>query len=365
MQAYLEKIIIENFRNIQTEQITFDPGINCIFGNNGNGKTNILEAIYLLVNRKSFRKNSSYPQFLNYDVDESYFSLQSLFILNSNKQTFSVKHLSPKSVQYSHNGKIENKKPDIKSIFINPFDAYEFFNTPKKRRDWFDEHLSKIDSQYKKTLKRYNLTLKQKNVLIFKKPNSYEKQIKALNHELATNIVLITQMRVKFLEELKKYYSDTFKKIFDETCNLSFVLESSVAKNSIESTLEFLNNNIQKELLIGKSQYGIHKDNYLVFFNGLNAIDYCSIGQQKMSYFSLIFAYIELFRYKSSTFPMILMDDISGELDDDRWDKLITHLYDLNLQVIITTANIKFKEKLLNLSKVKILNVVNGNVENL
>jgi DNA replication and repair protein RecF len=182
---------------------------------------------------------------------------------------------------------------------------------------------------------------------------------------LAANIVVITNSRVKFLDDLKKYYSDTFKKIFDESCQLNFVLESSVAKNSIENTLKFLNNNIEKELIIGKTQYGIHKDNYLVFFNGLNAIDYCSIGQQKMSYFSLIFAYIELFRYKCSTFPMILMDDISGELDDNRWNKLITHLYDLSMQVIITTANIKFKEKLLNLNKVKILNVVNGTIKNL
>lgn len=365
MQIYLEKLIIENFRNIQSAHINFDLSINCIFGNNGNGKTNILEAIHLLINRKSFRKNSSYPQFINYDVDENYFSLQSLFNFDQQKETYSVKHFSTKEIQYSHNGKIQNSKPQIKTIFINPFDAYEFFNTPKKRRDWFDEHLSKIDSHYKKILKRYNQIIKQKNVLLFKKPNSFKKQILALNQELAINIITITKMRLDFLEELKEYYSDTFKKIFDIECELRFVLESSIDQKNSGTTLEFLNDALEKEIIMGKAQYGIHKDNYLVFFNGLNAIDYCSVGQQKMSYFSLIFAYIQLFRYKCNTFPMILMDDISGELDDTRWDKLISYLDSLNLQVIITTANIKFKEKLLDLTKVNLLNVVNGDIENL
>ncbi len=363
MQGYLEKLIIENFRNIEKEEISFDLAINCIFGNNGNGKTNIIEAIYLLINRKSFRKNSSYPQFLNYDVDGSIFSIQSLFTMDNYKETFSVRHFSPKEIQYTHNGKIDKSKIKITSIFINPFDAYEFFNTPKKRRDWFDEHLSKIDKNYKQSLKRYNQSVKQKNILLYQKPINFRKQVEALNIELATNIIEITKSRVSFLEDLKKYYSNTFKRIFDIDCELNFILESSAPQKNREQTLEFLNNAIEKESIIGKTQYGVHKDNYLIFFNGLNAIDYCSIGQQKMSYFSLIFAYIEHFRYKCNTFPMILMDDISGELDDTRWDKLISYLDDLKLQVIITTANIKFKEKLLNLKAVNLLNIVNGRVK--
>lgn len=365
MHTHIEKLVIQNFRNFENQYVNFDSYINCIFGNNGNGKTNILEAIYLLINRRSFRKNSNFAQFLNYDLDETNFNLQILFQQDSERQTLAVKHDGPSIVTYSRNGKIDKSKSDLVTIFINPFDAYEFFNTPKKRREWIDDHLSYIDPIYKRELRTYTQALRQKNILLQKKSYDYEGQIRVLNLQLAQSIILISNKREVFLDELKQYYFNTFKQIFDIECELGVELESSVPKMSLEKTENYLNQALEKESIIGKSQYGIHKDNYLIFFNGLNAIDYCSVGQQKMTYFSLIFAYIKHFRYKCNTFPIVLMDDISGELDENRWNKLISYLESLNLQVIITTANKKFKEKLVKLNSVKLLNVTEGNIEDI
>ena len=98
--------------------------------------------------------------------------------------------------------------------------------------------------------------------------------------------------------------------------------------------------------MIGHTSYGIHKDDYLFEFDGVNAYDYCSLGQQKMSYLSLLFAYIELFRYKFTAYPIVLIDDVSGELDASRWARLIQYLKDAEFQVLITTANEKFREEL-------------------
>ncbi len=366
MHTFIEKIAINNFRNIINENISFKKNINCIFGNNGNGKTNILEAIYFLLNKRSFRKNSSFPQFLNYDVDESNFSIQLLFTLEHEQHSFSCRYNSIKESIYSFDGKLSKFKSHLTTILINPFDAYEFFNTPKKRRDWFDEHLSKLDKNYSSILKRYQKGLRHKNILLQQQQTAENrKQVIAINVELAKNIKILTKKRIEFLNDLKKYYYDTFKSIFDIDCELEIKLEPSIPLNYLENIEDFLNNAIEKEFIVGKSLYGSHKDNYHLFFNGLNAIDYCSIGQQKMSYFSLIFAYIKLFRYKCNTFPIILMDDISGELDENRWDKLISYLDSLNLQVIITTANKKFKEKLQNLEQVNLLNIANGTVTTL
>jgi DNA replication and repair protein RecF len=95
-----------------------------------------------------------------------------------------------------------------------------------------------------------------------------------------------------------------------------------------------------------KTHYGIHRDDYVFHFDGFNSFEYCSLGQQKMSFLSLIFAYIELFRYKYTSYPIVLIDDVSGELDSRRWKNLITYLKDKKFQVMITTANENFRKEL-------------------
>ena len=94
------------------------------------------------------------------------------------------------------------------------------------------------------------------------------------------------------------------------------------------------------------TQVGIHRDDFIFSFDGLNAFEFCSLGQQKMAFLSLIFAYIELFRYKFSSYPIVLMDDVSGELDSQRWKNLIEYLETKSFQVLITTANENFGKEL-------------------
>src|SRR5690606_34270057 len=96
--------------------------------------------------------------------------------------------------------------------------------------------------------------------------------------------------------------------------------------------------------------------------DGLNSYDYCSLGQQKMSYLSLLFAYIELFRYKYTSYPIVLIDDVSGELDRFRWQKLVEYLEKSEFQVLITTANEKFKEELERIVGASKLYVESGSV---
>ena len=94
------------------------------------------------------------------------------------------------------------------------------------------------------------------------------------------------------------------------------------------------------------TQVGIHRDDFIFSFDGLNAFEFCSLGQQKMAFLSLIFAYIELFRYKFSSYPIVLIDDVSGELDSQRWKNLIQYLETKSFQVLITTANENFGKEL-------------------
>ena len=104
-------------------------------------------------------------------------------------------------------------------------------------------------------------------------------------------------------------------------------------------------------------------DDYLFEFDGYNAYEYCSLGQQKMTFLSLLFAYIELFRYKFRTYPIVLLDDVSGELDERRWRNLISYLQAKKFQVFITTANESFKHELEKIEDSNKIIISDGNME--
>ncbi len=358
----LKKLQATNFRNLEPDIINFGPGINCILGQNGNGKTNILEAVHVLITRKSFRKNTSFPQFLSIDGEQPEIIFSS--VLNSNDQlnvSYSAK-LQNGTSQWYLDGQPVKKKPDLNVIFINPFDSYSFHNTNSFRRQWIDQHISILDKSYKTTLNKYNTALRFRNSLLSKKPNHYREQIKSIDLEFSKYSFDLTQKRLVFLREIEPFCTQTFKEIFSEEHLLRISLDSRVIGQSVEDIYETLQERLQKDEIIGHTSYGVHKDDYVLLFDGLNSFDYCSLGQQKMSYLSLLFAYIELFRYKFNSFPIVLIDDVSGELDQFRWKRLVEYLEHSNFQVLITTANESFKEELERIVGSRRIFVSNGSI---
>ncbi|MFN8369980.1 MAG: hypothetical protein U0T83_05085 [Bacteriovoracaceae bacterium] len=107
---------------------------------------------------------------------------------------------------------------------------------------------------------------------------------------------------------------------------------------------------------------GPHVDDFQINFDGINAFDFCSLGQQKMGFLSLLFAYIELFRYKFNSYPIVLIDDVSGELDEVRWTRLVKYLRSRIFQVFITTANKNFKNELEKIEHVKNFLIKSGKI---
>ena len=347
MHLKISKLQVTNFRNLNSDVINFGPNINCIFGDNGNGKTNILEAVNVLVTRKSFRKNTTFSQFLSMDGEKPEIIFSSIFS-DSNEDsslTYSGK-FHPEGSQWYMDSIPTKKKIDTRTVFINPFDSNYFHSVGSFRRKWIDSHLSQLNDIYKKNLNKYNTALKFRNSLLSKKPPKYREQITAIDMELAQYSVFLTESRKAFLVELRDYCGKIFQEIFSEEHDLNIVLDTKFSNFSVEQVYEILQKNLEKEEIIGRTVYGVHKDDYVLLFDGINSFDYCSLGQQKMSYLSLLFAYIELFRYKFSSFPIVLIDDVSGELDRHRWQRLIGYLRDRKFQVLITTANEKFKEEL-------------------
>lgn len=360
----ISKLQVTNFRNLEPDIISFGSGINCIFGDNGNGKTNILEALYYIINRKSFRKNTSFPQIISLDGENNEILFQSVFKSIESTKTLSGKLLN-EGASWFLDGKPTKKKIGAGLIFINPFDSQQFHTSPSFRRNWIDTHLSQVSDVYKKNLSKYTKHLKNRNILLQKKPFEYKSQIVAIDVEMSKMAVSITNERIEFIKEINKLLEKTFYELFSEEHLLTLELDSCMISKDEVFYRDLMNHNWKKDEITGRTTYGVHRDDYVLLFDGLNSFDYCSLGQQKTSYLSLLFAYTELFLYKFKTYPIVLIDDVSGELDSYRWQKLIDHLKQKKFQVLITTANNKFKDGLDTIEGAVNIQVASGSIQNI
>ncbi|MCB9060537.1 MAG: DNA replication/repair protein RecF [Halobacteriovoraceae bacterium] len=360
MSLKINKICVQNFRNLTDSTIEFSENINCIFGKNGNGKTNILEAIFYLSHGKSFRKKSSFPQILSIDCEKPELIISSVFSDKNDLKAYSYRQ-SKEFGHYFLAGKTARKKLKIPVVFINPIDSQLFHTTPSVRRDWFNTYFSLLSDEYKKTLKDYNDCLKFRNSLLSNRPYKFESQIRANDIKFVTLSYQLKQLRLDYIEELNPYLRFNFAETFDSEYLLE--IEYQTEFNTEHDLNHKLLNNLKKDISLGYSSYGVHKDDYVLQVNSMNAYEFCSLGQQKMSYLSLLFAYIELFRYKFKAYPIVLIDDVSGELDKLRWKKLIQYFSTKNYQVIITTANENFRDELAEVGNVKNFIVEQGHTK--
>lgn len=362
MSFKISKLQVQNFRNLYPDILDFSPKINCIMGENGNGKTNILEAVYFLCARKSFRKNASFPQFLGVDGDKPEIYLSSVFLDDEQrKQSLSVK-MDQQGNTWAIDGHISKKRELHSVVFINPFDSYSFHTNTTFRRTWFDDHFAMLDKGYKKALSNFQSALKFRNALLSKKPYKFREQIPAIDKEMAKSSLLLIEYRAQFLKELTPLVTESFREIFSAEHILEIALDSKWLGFSEEQIITSLRQGLEKDEILGHTKYAVHKDDYMLLFDGFNSLDFCSLGQQKMSYLSLIFAYIEQFKYKYNSFPIVLIDDVSGELDGHRWQRLVSYLEKRQFQVLITTANEKFKEELERIEGAKQFTVSGGSI---
>lgn len=341
----IKKLQPQNFRNLAPSVFEFNSGINCVFGQNGNGKTNLLEAVHLLTNKKSFRKNTSFPQMIDIEGGKPQIILQSVFSNEDELLSYSLRMGEESEERFINSSPAKGKTPST-SVFINPFDSYSFHTSSTFRRQWMDSHLSLMDREYKQVLGRFQKAMKFRNSVLGMGGRNASTQLRAIDEQIADYSALITDRRQEFLKELNKFITPTFKAIFAEENALLIGLDSMFVHWDAKKIFDFYRHQETADIKAHITQVGIHRDDFIFSFNGLNAFEFCSLGQQKMAFLSLIFAYIELFRYKFSSYPIVLIDDVSGELDSLRWKNLIEYLETKNFQVLITTANENFGKEL-------------------
>jgi len=362
-EFYLKSIYLENYRNIKNCDLTFSKNINCLFGKNGNGKTNLLEAIFYSAFKKSFRKNVNKEQIIKSEID--HFIIKSDFQCDDKEINHAFKVSKEDSLIYV-NKKKTNKLSKAYIVSINPHDSFLYHHQSSYRRNLLNHLITTFDENYGKSLKIFEKTLRMRNSLITKYQGPREnllRQILALDEILAKEGLVLLRARENFCKKINTIIERIFNEIFNEPLKINLEYESEFKNmDSEEEIYNYYQGRVEKDLIRKGTKKGLHLDDYLIFIDEKPAETYGSVGQQKVSYLSLLFAYVEYLENELKIPPIILLDDISGELDSRCWKNLLNYLDKKLLQVFISTANDSFGEDLENFRESKKFNVVAGSI---
>lgn len=363
----IRKLSLVNFRNYKKISINLDKKINIFIGNNAQGKTNILESIYFLALTKSYRtgdvnlinKNSEMTRVKGEIKNNSIYKSMSIE-LSKGKKIVKINNNEVK--------KISDYITNLNVILVSPEDINILQGTPAERRNFLNIELSQISKNYIKKYNEFNRILKIRNnylKMLYKSSNTDMRYLDSVTENLIEREIDIYQERKRFIdlinERVSKIYEDissikNFKVIYETNVDLEDFSNDKIKENLLRK----YQSNLKKEIENGMTLYGPHRDD-LTFLIGNDDIKiYGSQGQQKVAIIALKLSEIEIFKEITSTYPIILLDDIFSELDIKNRNKLINYI-NKDIQVIITSNDTRGVNKKF-LDNSKIFKVINGNI---
>lgn len=356
----INNITLENYRNIDNLSVDFDD-VNIIWGENAQGKTNLLEAIYLFTGAKSFR-GAKDSQLVKFESDRARLKIN--FEGNSREQYAEIEIENKRSA--SLNG-IKKCSPialgdEIKAVIFSPIHLSMIKDGPTERRRFVDTALCQLKSNYRKLLKDYNKALLQRNTLLkdLKNNPELEGMLYIWNQNLAKSGAKIIFQRLKYLEAIEPFVKDIFLGISSgqENIELKYIGadDYNTDINDIEEKLlSALNKSKRNDILNRITTIGPHRDDIEILINGNSARAYGSQGQQRSCVLAIKLAEASLLKQMTGIEPIALLDDVMSELDEKRQDYILNHIKDW--QVFITCCD---KETILRLKKGRSFHIENG-----
>ncbi|MEJ6951938.1 DNA replication/repair protein RecF [Natronospora cellulosivora (SeqCode)] len=365
---YLEKINLINYRNIENAFLEFSPNLNIMLGNNGQGKTNLLESIYLMATASSHRSNTD-KDLINWDKDKAL--IQLLLI----KKDYSLKLAlklegSNKKIEINNNPieKIAEWIGNLNVVLFSPEDLYLVKGGPSNRRDFINTEVSQVSSYYYHLLHNYRRVLKQRNnflkTLREKRSKNYD-ILEVWDDKLVEIGSKIIKKRLEVIDKLQILARLNHRRITNGSENLILEYESSFSLklDKEEIPLIFrkdLANNRDREIRRGYTLYGPHRDDLILKVNKIDLRKYGSQGQQRTAALALKLAELEFMKSETGEYPVLLLDDVFSELDSSRRNMLIDLIAD-KIQTFITATDINIIGKLANCNY-KIFEVNEGNI---
>jgi len=334
----IQSIELNNFRNYENLQISFDEGTNILFGDNAQGKTNILEAAYLSGTTKS-HKGSKDKEMIRFGTNEAHLRTM---VLKKGKQYQIDMHLKNNRSKGIAVNKIPMKKASelfgiLNIVFFSPEDLNIIKNGPSERRHFLDAELCQLDKIYLSDLSNYNKILNQRNKLL--KDMVYRPELSdtlpVWDMQLIDTGKKIIRRREQFVKELNEIVHEIHYRISGGKEELFLSYEPSVSADMMEQEIERVR---QRDLKICQTSVGPHRDDLLFSIADVDIRKFGSQGQQRTSALSLKLSEIELVRKSIHDTPVLLLDDVLSELDSSRQNYLLNSICDT--QTIITCTGL-------------------------
>lgn len=349
----VKELSFENFRNLENNIIFPSDGINVIYGDNAQGKTNILECLWLFTGGRSFR-GSKESELVNFDNDFSKIHLK--FEARDREQEINI--MVKGGRRYAE---LNDVKKNYISQIVGSFCCVVFSpnhltlikNGPEERRKFIDGAICQIKPSYSSVLSKYHKILNERNALLkdIKYHSELMDMLEIWDERLSTQGAIISIERISYMKSFSEFCSEFYSGISKgiEKMDISYKLSYS---NEVVSDVYILKEKLQKMLIKsqqndiyqGYTGVGPHRDDLSVMINGKNARNFGSQGQQRSAVLAMKLAEASVLKYENGEQPVILLDDVLSELDSKRQDYLLNELSEK--QVFITCCESEIMAKL-------------------
>lgn len=350
----IKTLALQQYRNITKSTLSFDNQICVFVGNNGQGKTNLVESLVFLATGRSFRVNDDK---LLVEHGKEFASIEAL--LDSGKTLKVVISNQGKYLQVDR--KVVKKLSDFVGIcnviLFSPDDLNFFSDSRRRRRHDVDLELGKISKDYMRLLTEYNRLLIERNACL-KQSSVDDVYLEILTNSIIEKSIPIIEQRIAFMRRLEPYINKIYSYLTQDTSHINISYIGPINNQSVEfdALYEKYKDNLIKDLSFKATQVGIHRDDFIFKIDGVPVLNVASQGQKRMLMLSFKLALLFLIKDKTGSFPILCLDDLFSELDATR-RKRVLEILPKDVQVFITTTDIAF----INTERpVQIMNVSKG-----
>ena len=334
----LEKIVISDYRNIRLQELEFSPNVNCISGNNGEGKTNLLDAIhYMSMTKSAFAASDRFN--LRHGAEE--FSIAGTYRMeNGLLSRFALKMTAKGEKKVRRDDKPYQKISEhvgvLPVVMVSPADVSMVSESGEERRRFVNSVLSQMDREYMSAVQQYNRLLLQRNTIL-KESDPDRSLLEVIDMRMSMLAEPIYQSRKNFVEQLKPIVAEYYKTLSGDSEQVDIEYESELAKAGLDQLLAA---SFERDRIMKHTTTGIHRDDFAFRMNGHPIRRYGSQGQQKSFLVSLKFAQYEIMKKNYGFAPILLLDDVFDKLDMGRISNLLQMVASNDFgQIFITDSN--------------------------
>ncbi len=364
----IDRLKLTNFRNYLDLEIELNHSINIFIGNNGEGKTNILESIYILALTKSNREGNENDLI---KFNENFTKINGIIKIRDVIQKREVYIEKMKKHLFVNNKEIRRNRDYINGLSViefTPQDLEIVKGSPNIRRNMLNIDISQLHNNYITYLNEYNKVIKMRNEYLKKmnlNGNMDNRYLDIINNEMIDKAVYIYKYRIDFINRINEILPKIFKKITGlDNLVINYINNIGVTnydgqeiKNKITNKLK---KNLNMEMMQGMTLIGPHRDDFNFVLDTKDMKLFASQGQQRMAVIALKISEIYIFKDILGEYPILLLDDIFSEIDSKKRNKIVKYL-DEKIQTIITTTDINDIDEEL-LKKAVVYNVKNNKV---